>query len=559
VSIIKRESNQYEDLKMQTLKKHWRGTGILMLLFTLTLVKIWADDIYAEINKTFVILKEVYKEVPERYVDEINLEEFIKAGIEGMLSTLDPYSNYIEKADKDQLQILTDGKYEGVGMGLSMRNNQITVIDPPFIGTPAARAGIREGDVILQVDGQATRGMDLDEAVSIIRGPAGSSVVLTIQRNGVDHTLDFTLIREKIKIEDVRFAGVIDNDVGYIRLTRFSRNAAQEIREKIRSFQTQDLNGVILDLRSNPGGMLDAAVQVSDIFLPRGAAIVSTRGRTQASVQEFTSHGDAIYEKGPLVVLVNRGSASASEIVAGAIQDHDRGLVVGDTTFGKGLVQTVIPLTPSSALKLTTAKYYTPSGRCIQRQDYSQWADTSNSEDESSYYTDNGRPVFGGGGIIPDVVVEPEFVNDLVWDLQRKSYFFNFAVEYTSSIQPDSTVQINEKILSKFRNYLKEQGYSYKHPLEKHLDAFKKEALKKGYDASILLDVEKFQKSLHRTEDEIYQSGIKDIRRILRLELASKAYGTQRESEIGLEDDEVVKKAISLIRDQVFYASMLEK
>lgn len=544
---------------MQTLKKHWRGTGILMLLFTLTLVKIWADDIYAEINKTFVILKEVYKEVPERYVDEINLEEFIKAGIEGMLSTLDPYSNYIEKADKDQLQILTDGKYEGVGMGLSMRNNQITVIDPPFIGTPAARAGIREGDVILQVDGQATRGMDLDEAVSIIRGPAGSSVVLTIQRNGVDHTLDFTLIREKIKIEDVRFAGVIDNDVGYIRLTRFSRNAAQEIREKIRSFQTQDLNGVILDLRSNPGGMLDAAVQVSDIFLPRGAAIVSTRGRTQASVQEFTSHGDAIYEKGPLVVLVNRGSASASEIVAGAIQDHDRGLVVGDTTFGKGLVQTVIPLTPSSALKLTTAKYYTPSGRCIQRQDYSQWADTSNSEDESSYYTDNGRPVFGGGGIIPDVVVEPEFVNDLVWDLQRKSYFFNFAVEYTSSIQPDSTVQINEKILSKFRNYLKEQGYSYKHPLEKHLDAFKKEALKKGYDASILLDVEKFQKSLHRTEDEIYQSGIKDIRRILRLELASKAYGTQRESEIGLEDDEVVKKAISLIRDQVFYASMLEK
>jgi carboxyl-terminal processing protease len=544
---------------MQTLKKHWRGIGILALLFTVTLVKIWADDIYSEINKTFVILKEVYKEVPERYVDEINLEEFMKAGIEGMLSTLDPYSNYIEKGDKDQLQILTDGKYEGVGMGLSMRNNRITVTDPPFIGTPAARAGIREGDVILKVDGQATRGMDLDEAVSIIRGPAGSSVVLTIQRNGMDHHLDFTLIREKIKIEDVRFAGIIDNDVGYIRLTRFSRNAAQEIREKIHSFETQDLNGVILDLRSNPGGMLDAAVQVSDIFLPRGAAIVSTRGRTQSSIQEFTSHGDAIYEKGPLVVLVNRGSASASEIVAGAIQDHDRGLVVGDTTFGKGLVQTVIPLTSSSALKLTTAKYYTPSGRCIQRQDYSQWADTSNSEDESSYYTDNGRPVFGGGGIIPDVVVEPEFINDLVWDLQRKSYFFNFAVEYTSSIKPDSTVEIDEKILSEFKKYLKEQGYSYQHPLEKHLDAFKKEVLKKGYDASILLDVEKFQKSLNRTEDEIYQSGIKDIKRILRLELASKAYGTQRESEIGLENDEVVKKAISLIRDQVFYASMLEK
>ena len=544
---------------MQTLKKHWMGIGVLVLLFSLTIVRIWADDIYSEINKTFVILKEVYTEVPTRYVDEINLEEFIKAGVEGMLSTLDPYSNYMEKSGKEQLQILTDGKYEGVGMGLSMRNNLITVIDPPFLGTPAARAGIREGDVIVQVDGQSTKGLDLDEAVSIIRGPAGSSVVLTIQRNGVDQSLDFTLIREKIKIEDVRFAGIIDHDVGYIRLTRFSRNAAQEIREKIRGFQNQDLKGIILDLRSNPGGMLDAAVQVSDVFLPKGAAIVSTRGRTKSSMQDFNSQGDAIYEKGPLLVLVNRGSASASEIVAGAIQDHDRGLVVGDTTFGKGLVQTVIPLTPNSALKLTTAKYYTPSGRCIQRQDYSQWADTSGSAEEVSYFTDNGRPVFGGGGIIPDVIVEPEFVNDLVWDLQRKSYFFNFAVEYTARIKPDSSVQIDDKILREFKNYLKEQGYSYKHPLEKHLNSFKSEVLKKGYDASVLLDVERLQKSLERTEDEIFQSGITDIKRILRLELASKAYGTQRESQIGLEDDEVVKKAISLIRDQVFYASILEK
>ena len=277
---------------MQTLKKHWKGIGVLVLLFTLTLVKIWADDIYSEINKTFVILKEVYTEVPTRYVDEINLEEFIKAGVEGMLSTLDPYSNYIEKSGKEQLQILTDGKYEGVGMGLSMRNNRITVIDPPFLGTPAARAGIREGDVIIQVDGQMTKGMDLDEVVSIIRGPAGSSVVLTIQRNGVDQSLDFTLIREKIKIEDVRYAGIIDHDLGYIRLTRFSRNAALEIREKIRGFQTQDLKGIILDLRSNPGGMLDAAVQVSDVFLPKGAAIVSTRGRTKSSMQDFNSQGE---------------------------------------------------------------------------------------------------------------------------------------------------------------------------------------------------------------------------------------------------------------------------
>ncbi|MBN2104399.1 S41 family peptidase [bacterium] len=545
---------------MSAIKKNWIGIGMIMSVFTLVLVKIYANDIFSEINRTFPILKEVYKEVIVRYVDDIDTERYLKASIEGMLGTLDPYSSYIENEDKEQLQILTDGKYEGVGMGLSIRNGQVTVNDPPFLGTPAARAGLREGDVIIKVDGEATKGLSLNETVHKIRGPAGSPVTLTVMRNGQDEPLDFTLIREKINIDDVRFAGIIDDKIGYIRLTRFSKNAALEVREKIQEFNQKGINGLILDLRSNPGGMLDAAVQVSDIFLPKESVIVSTQGRIKSSNQTFKSRWDPLYNGEHLVVLVNRSSASASEIVAGAVQDHDRGIVIGDTTFGKGLVQTVVPLTPVSALKITTAKYYTPSGRCIQRHDYSTWADTVSTDEEITYYTDNGRPVFGGGGIIPDIVVEPEQVNDLVWDLQRKSHYFNFAVEYTNAhTDLDSNIQVDDKMMNEFEDYLKGKEYSFQHPIEKELSALKKEALKEGYDPSILLDIEDLQKSLKRAKDDIFQSSVKDIKRILKREVASKAFGTELESRIGLLDDRVVQRAITLIKDPTFYANILNE
>ena len=545
---------------MSLIRKNWIGISIVTVLLLLVIVNLYAKDIFSEIDKTFPVIKDVYKEVVIRYVDDIDTEKFLKAGIDGMLSTLDPYSTYIEKEDKEQLQILTDGKYEGVGMGLSVRNGRVTVIDPPFLGTPAARAGIREGDAIVEVDGEPTKGLSLDKTVHKIRGPAGSPVTLSIMRNGAEQPLEFTLIREKIKIEDVRFAGIIDKGIGYIRLTRFSKNAAQEVREKVRQFNQEPLNGFILDLRSNPGGMLDAAVQVADIFLPKGLVIVSTRGRTKDSIKEYQSRWDPLIHDVPIVVLVNRISASASEIVAGAIQDHDRGIVIGDTTFGKGLVQTVVPLTHVSALKITTAKYYTPSGRCIQRQDYSMWADTVDTAEEIAFQTDNGRPVFGGGGIIPDIVLEPEKVNDLVWDLQRKSHYFNFAVEYTGThTKMDSSFQVTDAMIREFEKYLKKQNYVFKHPIESELSSFKKEVLEEGYDASVLLDIEKLQKSLDKTKDDMFQSSIKDIKRVLRLELMSKAFGSQRESEVSLEDDKVVLRGISLIHDPEFYANILDK
>ena len=540
-------------------------SGLLLLLTFLGVIVLWVTvaqsyDIYEEISKNLRIFGNVYKEVSKRYVDDVDPKDFLKAGINGMLNTLDPYTNYIEKEDKDQLQILTDGKYEGVGLLLHLRNDVVTVGDPPFLGTPSARAGIREGDKIIEVNGVSTKALGLDETSQHIRGPAGTEVTLTIERDGVPQPLEFKVVREQIKVEDVQYAGFADKNIGYIRLTRFSKNAGSEVASAIRNLNTDNLEGLILDLRSNPGGMLEAAVDVSDLFLDKNLMIVSTRGRTSNSNQEFISFQNPIFGKKPLIVLTNGFSASASEIVAGAIQDHDRGLVLGDTTFGKGLVQTVVPLSKDEALKITTAKYYTPSGRCIQKSNYSTWADSTLTESSTEFKTTGGRSVYGGGGIAPDVRIEPRETNDLVWDLRRKSLFFNFAVHYANTHTViDSTLNVDKNILDDFKKYLQEENYQYELPIEKDLSELKQEILKKGYSPSILLDIQKLQNALGALEEEMFLTSTEDIKKSLKMELTSKYFGTQKEIELSIQDDPVIQKALELLHDKVSYSSLLVK
>lgn len=547
---------------MRTIKSK---LGFLLLFTFLGIILFWVTmaqsyDVYTEISKNLRIFGNIYKEISKRYVDEVNPKDFLKAGINGMLNTLDPYTNYIEKEDKEQLQILTDGQYEGVGLLLHIRNGTVTVGDPPFLGTPSARAGIREGDKIIEVNGVSTKSLGLDVTSQRIRGPAGSEVTLTIERDGVPELLEFKLVREKIKVEDIQYSGFIDQNIGYIRLTRFSKNAGPEVDAAIKKLNQDKLKGLILDLRSNPGGMLEAAVEVSDLFLSKDLTIVSTRGRTKNSNQEFRSLNDPIYNKKALLVLVNSISASASEIVAGAIQDHDRGLVIGDTTFGKGLVQTVVPLTKTEALKITSAKYYTPSGRCIQKSNYSNWTDSSLSEPSTEFKTIAGRIVYSGGGIAPDIRIEPRELNDLVWDLRRKSMFFNFAVHYANThTVSDSNFQVDQSIVDDFRKYLQEQDYQYKIPIEKDLKELKQNILKNGYSPSILLDIQKLQNALAALEEEIFLSSTEQIKRLLTIELTSKFFGIQKEVELSFQDDPVLQKALEIIHDEEHYYSMLVK
>jgi carboxyl-terminal processing protease len=553
-STLKRKINMFKS------KQLW--SGILLSIILIGGALVWtkaaqSGDVYSTIKNNFYILSQIYQEVSRRYVDKIDPEKFLKAGIEGMLGTLDPYTTYIEKDEKSQLQIITHGNYGGVGMPLNFRNKVVTVADPPFLGTPSYRAGIRAGDKIIEVDGVTTKELGFEETVKRIRGKPGTEVTLTISRGGESELLDFTLIREQIKVPVLRYAGVLKDDIGYIRLTQFSKNAGQEVKKELLKLKEKNIRAMIFDLRSNPGGLLEIAVEIADLFLPQNEIIVSSRGRNK-KIDHFISQNKPIIGDGPLVVLVNRNSASASEIVAGAIQDHDRGVVLGDTTFGKGLVQTVIQLSPNEALKITTAKYYTPSGRCIQKQNYSIWNDSTEIDTTIKYRTDNDRPVSGGGGIIPDVIVHYPEVSNLVWDLRRKSHYFNFAVKYVNTHTiVDSNFQIDKEIFNDFKTYLDDKSYVYQHPIEKDLEIFRKEAEEKEYDKTLLENIEHLQLSLNKTKENIFQNSEEEIKQILRIELASKFFGTRREVEISLENDPVIQKAIELLGDKELYVNIL--
>jgi len=355
---------------------------------------------------------DVLRIVEQEYATEVEPGELVHASIRGMLRTLDPHSNFLERRDYVSLQERQKGSYHGLGISVQMIDGNLTVVSP-FEGTPAYRLGIRAEDVISKIEGEETRGMALDEAVKRLRGPKGSSVTISITRAGYDQPLDFTIVRDEIRLRSVPYAFHLEGGVGYVRIADFTETTANELEEALQGLKEQNARGLVLDLRDNPGGLLDQAVSVSNKFLKKGSLIVYTRGRTPGSDQEYIANRPSSDDDLPLVVLVSRGSASASEIVAGAIQDHDRGLIVGEITFGKGLVQSIYRISEGNGLALTTAKYFTPSGRSIQR-DYSGSFDdyyfSARREEPPAprgelKYTDAGREVFSGGGIAPDIHV----------------------------------------------------------------------------------------------------------------------------------------------------------
>ena len=355
---------------------------------------------------------DVLRIVEKEYVTEVEPSRLVHSSIRGMLRTLDPHSNFLERRDYVSLQERQKGSYHGLGISVQMIDGNLTVVSP-FEGTPAYRLGIRAEDIISKIEGEETRGMALNEAVKRLRGPKGSEVTISITRAGYDRPLDFTIVRDEIRLRSVPYAFNLEDGVGYVRIADFTETTDSELEESLQRLRQPGLTGLVLDLRDNPGGLLDQAVSVSNKFLKKGSLIVYTRGRTPGSDQDYIANRPSPHDDLPLVVLVSRGSASASEIVAGAIQDHDRGLIVGENTFGKGLVQSIYRISEGNGLALTTAKYFTPSGRSIQR-------DYSGSFDD--YYlsarrreppppqgelkhTDAGREVFGGGGIAPDIHV----------------------------------------------------------------------------------------------------------------------------------------------------------
>jgi len=459
-----------------------------------------SDNFYKDTQR----FDQVFLNIHQKYVENIDSKKLIDSAIDGMLRLLDPHSNYFEKKQYEELIIQTEGKFGGLGIQIAIRDKVLTVMTP-IPGTPAERAGIQSGDQILKINGKSTEGITTDEAVSKLRGAPDTEVMITIRRRGESKDLDYKITRAIIQIKPVPFYGVFGNGVGYLVLKTFSQDAGAEVEKALRELLKHNIKGIVFDLRYNPGGLLPQAIEVAEKFLARNSLVVYTRGRMQAqNVQSYARSDPVLPPDIPLVVLVNSGSASASEIVAGAIQDWDRGLILGDTTFGKGSVQTILQIDDVNHLKLTTAYYYTPSGRCINKPENaarvskkgsgeddednekdSAAADSSArvahskaGKDTTAFKTKNQRTVYGGGGIIPDTIIEHKIPDYVIRSLFLKDAFFSFAnVEYpklqAKRVKMDDKFVVGEALLKDFYHYLDSVNFKYQSYAQMLFDEFK--------------------------------------------------------------------------------------
>lgn len=457
------------------MRRPWKIVATVLFVLSLLVGGLLGDRLLALTDETREFLRlytEVVSVAHDRYGAEVTYRDIVFASIQGLLRTLDPHSSFLTPQAYASMRERQQSSFYGLGILVSTRNGQLTVI-APLEGTPAWRLGIRAGDVINTIEGEPTAAMTLDEAVQKLKGPKGTQVRITIVRRGIDEPLELTVTRDEIPQTTVRYAYLLTPETGYIRITDFNRATGKEVAKAIADLKDQGMKQLLVDLRDNGGGLLDQAIEVAEQFIPKGAKIVETRGRTRDSYQAYHAQGGQSALQVPVVVLVSRGTASAAEILAGAIQDHDIGLIVGTPTWGKGLVQTVFNLSYGAGLALTTAKYYTPSGRLIQR-DYSSFFDYyaySNgngavsggepedpeppAEERDVFLTDLGRKVYGGGGITPDVVVEPEEISPFLQYLHTRHAFANFAAELHNRAPIKSqTWKPGSETLQAFRRWL---------------------------------------------------------------------------------------------------------
>jgi carboxyl-terminal processing protease len=520
------------------------------------------SSLFLKISKSIDVFGRVYREVATSYVDEIDPEKFMEAGIDGMLGTLDPYTVYIDKENGDEVDLLTNGKYGGVGVTIGMRDGVVRVISV-MDGYSAQRQGVFPGDRFLEIAGVKVTGLKPDEIRSLTRGEPGSEVKVLIEREGEPKPLEFVLIREEIQVKNVTYSGMVEGSIGYIRLERFSRRAGDEVRQSIKEMKLNgELRGLVLDLRGNPGGLLDAAVDVVSKFVPRGSLVVSTRGRRPETDKKYMSGEEPLLASVPLVLLTDRNSASASEIVAGSLQDLDRALIVGTRTFGKGLVQTIVPLNYGAQLKITTARYYIPSGRSIQEIDYMHrdkngvFAVTPDSL-RREFKTSRGRAVQELGGITPDSTVTQETDGPMVRELQRKSLFFKYANRYVNEHTRDSITTVTPAILQGFRAYLEKEKFDFQEESEKHVSELRTIAERSHYSKEVMDDIDRLTKILQKEKErgfERYQNAIEEE---LRIELMARVKGERGRIEASFRTDKQLTVATALLRDQKQYARRL--
>jgi carboxyl-terminal processing protease len=539
-----------------------------MMLFVLTFASTAQEkNKDFEISKNLDIFTELYKQLDMNYVDGINPGELMKTGIDAMLGSLDPFTNYIPESQIEDYKLLTTGQYGGIG-ALIHKQGDYVVISEPYEGFPAQKAGLLPGDRILEVDGKPAIDKDTEAVSTVLKGEAGTTLKLLVERPDVEKPFEVTLKRENITIDNIPYYGMVSDNVGYIKLSGFTQDAGKEVKKAFLELrQKNSLAGIILDLRGNGGGLLNEAVNIVNIFTDKGELVVSTRGKETVRNHSYYTSDKPEDLNMPVVILVDGASASASEIVSGAIQDMDRGVVVGQRTYGKGLVQNVLPLSYNAKVKVTIAKYYIPSGRCIQEIDYShrdveglahQVPDSLISE----FKTKNGRKVFDGGGISPDILMEPEMLSPISVNLLIQYVIFDYANKYArehESIAAPDKFAISDETYDDFINFVNsDTDFKYTTDSEKTLQLLRRTAEEEAYYDEISGELDQLEQKLMHNKNEDLRTHREEIAEMLKMEIASRYYFQRGRVIASLATDPEVKRAVEVLNNQKNYTSILD-
>ena len=541
---------------------------ILYLLLPIILITAFAfsrpAERYFEIAKNLDIFATLFKEVNALYVDDVNPNKLVRTGIDAMLNSLDPYTNYIPEDEVEDYRTINTGQYGGIG-AITREINKHTVVTMIMEGYGAQKGGLKIGDEIIKIDDIDISRVTREESGQLMKGQVGTPVSLTVKRPGVEQPIKIDFKREKIKVNNVPYSGMMGADIAYIQLSDFTPDAGREVKNALVALKEQGAKGVVLDLRGNPGGLLMEAVNITNIFIPKGKPVVSTKGKIPENNLSYETLNAATDTEIPVAILINRGSASASEIVAGSIQDYDRGVIVGEKSFGKGLVQVSRQLSYNSQLKVTTAKYYTATGRCIQVLDY-----THRREDGSvssipdsikrAFKTAAGRTVYDGGGIDPDVKLEykePHLVTQILFE---KGYLFDFVTTYllkrpTLTVGRDFT--LNEEGYQEFLSWMKTKNYSYKSYLEYELEQFSVEAKKEKYFDDLKSQLDQIHSRIAESKKNELVLYKDEIKVLLEEEIVGRYHLERGSIEVSFKYDQELKKAIEILHNNAQYKKIL--
>lgn len=520
---------------------------------------------YFELSKNLDIFSSVYREVNVNYVEETNPGKLVKTGIDAMLGSLDPYTNYIPESDIEDYRFMTTHEYGGIGALIGTRDDKV-IISEPYEGSPATKAGLKAGDVIIEVDGKSAIGKSSSQLSDMLRGQSGTSIGVTVERPETGEKISVDIMRDKIKLDDVPYYGMVDEQTGYISLSGFTESASRDVKGAYEALQKEGMNKLILDLRGNGGGLLREAVNIVNFFVPKGETVVEVKGKVKEHYSLSKALRNPLDLNIPLVVLIDGGSASASEIVSGTLQDLDRAVIIGENSFGKGLVQTTHDLSYNSKLKMTIAKYYTPSGRCIQRIDYGQ-RDARGRANEvpdsliTAFETRNGRVVNDGAGIMPDIEVEEDKASDLLNTLLRENIVFDYATKYYfqhDSIDRPEVFQLSDSEYDGFVKYALGHEFEYRTSSTEMMKELKSVIEEDEFWGEVATEYEHLSAKLERNREEDMYKFRKEIQIILENEIVGRYYYSKGRIQAYMEHDPDVEKALEVLNNKSYYSSVLD-